>query len=317
MLMVLGMETSAILFAGACILAFVFGVSLWKIWQSFKLKREHKNAALGMADKLPDSGAKSLDLHKQTIKYMETLSKSLELGKTKRIAPDLRINFEKLEDRLTWAGLRSKISTAGFCEARVRLALVASVAFLVLGMIFSTELAMLGFVIGLLIGFNLPDMSIKKSAKLRRKEMESHLPEMLDVVALGMRSGLSFDSSLLIYTSHFDTSLSQEVELAQKKWTSGLERRDDALRALAKTYDSKLFSRCVETIVRSIRFGTQMAENLERAAAQARVVYRTSREEAVAKAPVKMMIPTGTLILPAMLIMVLGPVILELMQGGF
>ena len=30
-----------------------------------------------------------------------------------------------------------------------------------------------------------------------------------------------------------------------------------------------------------------------------------------------MMVPTGVLILPAMLIMVLGPVLLELVQGGF
>ena len=46
------------------------------------------------------------------------------------------------------------------------------------------------------------------------------------------------------------------------------------------------------------------------------MAYRARRQEQVAKAPVKMMVPTGTLILPAMLIMVLGPVLLE-MAGGF
>ena len=37
----------------------------------------------------------------------------------------------------------------------------------------------------------------------------------------------------------------------------------------------------------------------------------------MARAPttVKMMVPTGTLILPAMLLLVLGPVLLELMEG--
>ena len=39
-------------------------------------------------------------------------------------------------------------------------------------------------------------------------------------------------------------------------------------------------------------------------------------EERVAKAPVKMMLPTGTLILPAMLLLVMGPILLEL-AGGF
>lgn len=35
----------------------------------------------------------------------------------------------------------------------------------------------------------------------------------------------------------------------------------------------------------------------------------------MAKAPVKMMMPTGALILPAMLLLVLGPVLLELANG--
>ena len=43
---------------------------------------------------------------------------------------------------------------------------------------------------------------------------------------------------------------------------------------------------------------------------------RDRLEERVAKAPVKMMVPTGVLILPAMLMLVLGPVLLEL-AGGF
>ena len=51
------------------------------------------------------------------------------------------------------------------------------------------------------------------------------------------------------------------------------------------------------------------------AAEQARAARKAQVEERVAKAPVKMMIPTGTLILPAMLLLVLGPVLLELMEG--
>ena len=40
--------------------------------------------------------------------------------------------------------------------------------------------------------------------------------------------------------------------------------------------------------------------------------YRTKIEERVAKAPIEMLIPTATLILPAMLIVILGPVLLDL-----
>lgn len=64
-----------------------------------------------------------------------------------------------------------------------------------------------------------------------------------------------------------------------------------------------------------MRFGSSLVEGLEEASLEARNSYKTKQEEKVAKAPVKMMIPTGTLILPAMLILVLGPVLLELING--
>ena len=63
------------------------------------------------------------------------------------------------------------------------------------------------------------------------------------------------------------------------------------------------------------RFGSSLAESLESAAAEARAEHRARLEERVAKAPVKMMMPTGALILPAMLLLVLGPVLLELANG--
>lgn len=65
----------------------------------------------------------------------------------------------------------------------------------------------------------------------------------------------------------------------------------------------------------SLRFGTSLGEVLEQSAEQARAARKAQVEERVVKAPVKMMIPTGTLILPAMLLLVLGPVLLELMEG--
>ena len=48
---------------------------------------------------------------------------------------------------------------------------------------------------------------------------------------------------------------------------------------------------------------------------EARAVRRAKLEERVAKAPVKVLLPVGTLILPAMLILIMGPIMLDLIQG--
>ena len=138
---------------------------------------------------------------------------------------------------------------------------------------------------------------------------------MLEVVALGVRSGLSFDRSMQLYAAHFDDALSRECASALQLWETGMASRGDALRSLAASYDSALLSRTVAAITRSLRFGTSLGDVLEQAADEARVARRAQVEERVAKAPVKMMIPTGVLILPAMLLLVLGPVLLELMEG--
>ena len=90
----------------------------------------------------------------------------------------------------------------------------------------------------------------------------------------------------------------------------------EALRQLAASYECDQLARVVDSMVRSLRFGSALADILEEAAAQSRATYRTALEERVAKAPVKMMVPTGALILPAMLLLVMGPILLEL-AGGF
>ncbi len=185
-----------------------------------------------------------------------------------------------------------------------------------MGSIFSGELCAIMLIAGACLGWRAPKKALEHRIENRAHQMEHHLPEMLDVVALGMRSGLSFDASIKLYTSHFKTYLAREISNAQKQWLSGLERRDEALRMVARSYDSQIFKRIIETIIRSVRFGSSMVESLEEQSAEARLTYRTRREEQVAKAPVKMMIPTGMLILPAMLILVVGPVLLELMGGG-
>ena len=100
-----------------------------------------------------------------------------------------------------------------------------------------------------------------------------------------------------------------------RQWDAGLASREDALRLLEAEYDSPLLARVVGSMVRSLRFGTSTADSLEAAAVEAREVHRSRMEEKVAKVAVKMMLPVGTLILPAMLLLVLGPVMLELMQG--
>ena len=222
---------------------------------------------------------------------------------------------EWLEKSLPTSGLAGSISSAGFWETRLKYLIAGSVAGLLAGLCLSSQLALLLAAAGAFGGWQLPKWAMASLIRSRAEHMERHLAEMLDVMALGLRGGLSFERSLTLYLQHFDTALARSFELAHRQWSCGFATREEALRQVAASYDSPVMTRVIEDMVRSLRFGASLAESLEMAAREVRASYRSRKEEQVAKAPVKMLVPTGALILPAMLILVLGPVLLELMEG--
>lgn len=248
------------------------------------------------------------------LQAMELRSRALSMGARHPLVPArLLPAAASLEKAISHAGLAGAVTVAGFWDCSLLAALAGAVAGGLAGAAFSVELALIGLVAGGFAGFRLPRAVLARAVQKRADDLERSLSEMLEVVALGLRSGLSFEGALALYTAHFECPLATGMAAAQAQWSCGLVSREEALRALAASYRSLLFGRVVETIVRSIRFGSSLADNLDDAAAEARAHYRTARQESVAKAPVKMMLPTSTLILPAMLILVLGPVLLELM----
>ncbi len=301
----------------AVIMAAVFGFIFWSTWERWHRRAVHKESLLASLHTSKNDLKSTSFLETKIILYMEECTRRSAMGKLKYLCPEILIESSKFPQRAQRAGLSSMVDTRGYEEARARIALCAGLAGAVMGLVVSIPMTLVFSISGILVGWLAPAQVVRQRIEWRTREMERHLPEMLDVIALGMRSGLSFDMSMRLYAGHFDTLLAEDMSIAERTWSTGLERRDEALRTVAQSYASPLFSRVVETIIRSIRFGSSMVEGLEAQSVEARQDYRAQREEQIAKAPVKMMIPTGTLILPAMMILVLGPVMLELVGGGF
>ncbi len=140
---------------------------------------------------------------------------------------------------------------------------------------------------------------------------ERQLPDLIDVISLGMQSGLSFESSFLLYASRFDTELSRACRGAAKQLETGVASREAVLGNLANELECESFSRFAGTVNRSLRYGVQVTALLEKLSNETRRSYKSRREEEVAKAPTKVLIPTATLILHAMLILIAGPFLVE------
>lgn len=154
---------------------------------------------------------------------------------------------------------------------------------------------------------------IKRSENQHIKaSYERDLPACLEVVALGMQAGMNFDQAFALYTERFKTPLAECCGESLVVWQRGLISRDEGFRELAQKVGTPSFKHFNTSVLRALRFGSPLAPLLLDLADEARKEYRVSKQEMVAKAPVKMLLPTGVLILPAMLLLVMGPIILDL-----
>lgn len=246
------------------------------------------------------------------------IRKACELSARSRTPRSPRSRLEpsgRVAREIELAGLSEEMDEKSFGRSRLRSCVAFSAAGALVGCFVSEELSLLLCAVGFGFGWNCLRKALSRESSARSEEVERGLPEMAEVVAMGLRSGMSFDRALELYCLHFDGGLARAFGEAQRRWTMGLSTREQALRGMAKGFDSSLLSRMVESTVRSLRYGSSLASALDAFAEEAREARRSRLEERIAKTPVKMMLPVGTLILPAMLMMVLGPVLLELAQG--
>lgn len=153
-----------------------------------------------------------------------------------------------------------------------------------------------------------------RARALRRERCLDELPELIDVVALGLSAGISFDASLDVYCARYDTMLSALLNEAMKSWQFGMATRREALEGVARNLGVAPFSTFVETVTESLEFGAPLVKSLTEQSDAVRRSRRALVEERIEKAPVKMLIPTGTLVLPAMLLAILGPILSSLTQ---
>ncbi len=302
----------------ACGFASAFYVS--QLVAARRLRRHRRH----MAKHPGTSGARlrSRSLPDALVLYAEQVSRELSvrpdasllyLIRRKVVVGEKSVAF--VEEHGKASGCASRITPAGYVEVRFRLACLTGLAGLLLGSMFSFPLAIVLGCAGIVCGLRILPYIILERERQRASEAQRNISQMLEVIALGMRSGLTFDRSFGLYCDHFGSSFALDCASSYRSWSLGLTSREEALRSLGESYRCEELASAISAIVRSLRFGASFSENLEEMAAQSRRNHRAAVAEKVAKAPVKMMLPTGTLILPAMLLLVLGPVILEFVQG--
>jgi tight adherence protein C len=221
-----------------------------------------------------------------------------------------RESLAHVQQRLLAAGM-STVSPSGYLAAKGFLGALGALVGL-MGWISMGGLAGFGLTIALAaVGYIAPGYVVGGRARKRRDEVQSALPDALDLLAVSVEAGMGFDAAIAKLTEHMDGPLIDEFSLALTEMRVG-EARQDALKKLSARVDSPELSAFVRAIIQADQLGISLGKILRVQAIDTRLKRQAAAEERAMKAPIKMLFPTVVFIFPAMFIVVLGPALIQL-----
>jgi len=220
---------------------------------------------------------------------------------------------ERVGVRLVRAGNPRNLDVSGFIGYKVVTAAVAyATSVLVYSLLrgFGTSALLVSALAGL-VSFFIPDMLLHSAIGRRQLSIRRALPDMLDMLTISVEAGLGFDQAVAKLVSNSHGPLAEEFSRMLQEIQAGIAR-PDAYRHLADRTDVPEVSTFVTSMVQADVFGISVATVLRAQAKEMRVKRRQRAEEIAQKAPVKIVFPLVLCILPATLIVLLGPALVSI-----
>ena len=176
--------------------------------------------------------------------------------------------------------------------------------------------AVVCLVLGACAGFMYPDLWLRESIKRRQLHILKALPFFLDVVTLGVESGLNLAGAIQKAVDKTRPGpLTYEMNRVMRDGRAGRPRAE-ALRELADRIETAPVSSLVSAMVQGELTGSSLGPNL-RAQSDQRRSERFQRAEKMAmEAPVKMLGPLVMFIFPCTFVVIGFPIVVKFLSSG-
>ena len=165
------------------------------------------------------------------------------------------------------------------------------------------------------VGFFLPNLLLESRIKRRQRVVLHAMPDALDLLTICVEAGLGFDAAMKKVIEKWDNELSLAFARVLQEIQLGKLRRE-ALRDMADRLGVSEMDSFVAAVIQSEQLGVSMSRVLRVQADSMRVKRRQRAEESAQKAPVKMVVPMVFLIFPTIVIILLGPALLQILRSG-
>ena len=211
---------------------------------------------------------------------------------------------------LDFVGAPFGLDPAGLQTLRIAAAAAMGTMGVALGMLIGSTVAIgMALLVGAVLGFYLPVLWLDQLVRQRRAELESALPNALDVVAISMEAGLGLDRALEQLVRHQEGPLTLLVARALREIELGRPRAE-ALDEMAQATGIEDFVALVRSIIHAERTGVPIARTIAAHSAQMRVKRRLRIRADAARASLKILLPTVGCVFPTLWLILLGPALL-------
>ena len=161
-----------------------------------------------------------------------------------------------------------------------------------------------------LMGFFLPALWLRSKVDERQMEVSETFPNALDLMVVAVEAGLGFDAAMTRVSNemeHNAPAIAQEFRLVQLEVAAGGDR-EKALMDMARRTNVDEVASFASVILQSIQFGTSVSDALTTYASEMRISRELKAQEMANKLPVKMSGVMASLMLPALFLLILGPI---------
>lgn len=165
----------------------------------------------------------------------------------------------------------------------------------------------------IIFSFILPTAWLSSKVRATKDEIRRDLPDALDMLSVCASAGLGFDQSLQKISSYWKTALGTELKRVIHEMEMGIAR-SSALKNLSDRLDVDDLSRFITIIIQAEIMGMSYADVLHSQAAQMRILRQFRAKEMANRLPARMIVPLATLIFPALIAVIVGPIIPTLLD---
>lgn len=169
----------------------------------------------------------------------------------------------------------------------------------------------LGFIAFISVFF--PDLWLRARRATQQRKIAQQVPYFLDLLTLTLQAGGNLEQGLKATTQnyHSDLSLAIEHKLRELEWGRPL---DELFTELGAEIEDEDWQHFLSSLLRAKKLGVSLGDTLAVQAELMRTRRRQKAEELSRTAAVKISVPLVLFIFPALLIIYIGPGILQLLE---